>query len=95
MRHDIQDLTDQGLVNLGQPSMTNNPLLAHSTHTVTPSPRDIHHIDLIEDDSIHMLNWDDGLPEPIVLHDSYEVDGVSLGPQALTPFSLVLDEAPF
>ncbi|KAL6323760.1 hypothetical protein AAG906_002228 [Vitis piasezkii] len=42
-----------------------------------------------------MLSWDDGLPEPIVLHDSYEIDGVSLGPQAPTPFSLIPDEAPF
>ena len=42
-----------------------------------------------------MLNWDDGLPEPIVLNDSYEVDGVSLCHQALTPFSLVPDETPF
>ncbi|KAL6335769.1 hypothetical protein AAG906_039532 [Vitis piasezkii] len=42
---------------------------------VSPSSGDIHHMDLIEDDSIHMLSWDDGLPEPIVSHDSYEVDG--------------------
>ncbi|RVW71054.1 hypothetical protein CK203_057854 [Vitis vinifera] len=62
---------------------------------VPPSSGDIHHIDLIEDDSIHMLSWDDGLPEPIVLHDSYEVDEVSLGPQAPTSFSLIPDEAPF
>ena len=43
---------------------------------------------LIEDDSIHMLSWDDGLPEPIVLHDSYEVDGVSVVPQTPAPFQL-------
>ena len=79
MRHAIQDLIDQGLVNLGQPSVTTNPLPAHSTHAVHPSSGDIHHMDLIEDDSIHMLSWDDGLPEQIVLHDSYEIDGVSLG----------------
>ena len=48
--------------------MTTNPLPAHSTHAVSPFLEDIHHIDLIEDDSIHMLSWDDGLPEPIVLH---------------------------
>ncbi|RVW19255.1 Retrovirus-related Pol polyprotein from transposon 17.6 [Vitis vinifera] len=78
LRHAIQDLIDQGLVNLGQPSVTTNPLPAHSTHAVHPSSGDIHHMDLIEDDSIHMLSWDDGLPEPIVLHDSYEIDGVSL-----------------
>nr|CAN82341.1 hypothetical protein VITISV_036993 [Vitis vinifera] len=95
LRHAIQDLIDQGLVNLGQPSVNTNPLPTHSTHAVPPSLGDIHHIDLIEDDNIHMLSWDDGLPEPIVLHDSYEVDGVSLGPQAPTPFSLIPDETPF
>ncbi|RVW69501.1 Retrovirus-related Pol polyprotein from transposon 17.6 [Vitis vinifera] len=52
-------------------------------------------MDLIEDDSIHMLSWDDGLLEPIVLHDSYEIDGVSLVPQTPAPFSLIPDEAPF
>ncbi|RVW85719.1 hypothetical protein CK203_033371 [Vitis vinifera] len=48
---------------------------------VPPPLGDIHHIDLIEDDSIHMLSWDDKLPEPIILHDSCEADGVSLGLQ--------------
>ena len=42
-----------------------------------------------------MLSWDDGLPESIVLHDIYEIDGVSLGPRAPAPFSLIPDEAPF
>ncbi|RVW96013.1 hypothetical protein CK203_027698 [Vitis vinifera] len=32
LRHAIQDLIDQGLVHLGQPSVTTNPLLAHTTH---------------------------------------------------------------
>ena len=52
-------------------------------------------MDLIEDDDIHMLSWDDGLPEPIVLYDSYEVDEVSLAPQTPAPFSLIPDEASF
>ncbi|RVW62095.1 hypothetical protein CK203_058926 [Vitis vinifera] len=86
MRHAIQDLIDQGLINLGQLSVTTNPLPTHSTHVVSPSPGDIHHMDLIEDDSIHMLSWDDGLPELIVLHDSYEVDGVSV--DAFVSFTL-------
>ena len=75
--------------------MTTNPLPTHSTHAVSPSSRDIHHIDLIDDDSIHILNWDDGLSESIVLHDSYEADEVSLGPQTPTPFRLIPDKAPF
>ncbi|RVW63456.1 hypothetical protein CK203_058582 [Vitis vinifera] len=81
LRHAIQDLINQGLVNLEQPSVTTNPLSTHFKHAMPPSPGDIHHIDLIEDDSIHMLIWDDGLPEPIVLHNSCEVDGISLGLQ--------------
>ncbi|RVW75172.1 hypothetical protein CK203_053912 [Vitis vinifera] len=81
LRHAIQDLIDQGLVNLGQPTVTINLLPAYSTHTVSLPLVDIHHIDLIEDDIIHMLSWDDGLPESIVLYDSSEVDGISLGPQ--------------
>ena len=79
LRHAIQDLIDQGLVNLEQPSVTTNLLPAHSTHTVSPLLGNIHHVNLIEDDSIHMLSWDDGLPKPIILHDTCEVDGVSLG----------------
>ena len=55
LRHVIQDLIDQGLVNLEQPSVTTNPLPAHSTHVMSQPPGDIQHIDLIEDDSIHML----------------------------------------
>ncbi|RVW78799.1 hypothetical protein CK203_050978 [Vitis vinifera] len=67
LRHAIQDLIDQGLVNLGQPSVTTNPLPAHSTH----------------------------ITRAAVLHDNYEVDGVSLGPQVPTSFSLIPDGAPF
>ncbi|RVW99135.1 hypothetical protein CK203_018962 [Vitis vinifera] len=66
LRHAIQDLIDQGLVNLGQPSVTRTLFLL-ILHTVHPSSGDIHHMDLIEDDSIHMLSWDDGLPEPICM----------------------------
>ena len=95
LRHAIQDLINQVLVGLGQPSVTTNLLHAHSTHAVSPPSGDIHHIDLIEDDCIHMLSWDDRLPKLIVLHDSYEIDGVSLGPQVSTPFSLIPDGAPF
>ena len=56
LRHAIQDLIDQGLINLGQPSVTMNPLLAHPTHTVPPPSSGIHHINFIENDSIHMMS---------------------------------------
>ena len=89
LRHAIQDFIDQGLVNLGQPSVTTNPLPAHSTHAVPPPPGGIHHLDFVEDDNIHMMSWDDKLLEPIVLDDGYEVDTV--GSQTSTLFSLISD----
>ena len=95
LRHAIQDLIDQGLVHLGQPSVTTNPLLAHTSHVVTPLADGIHFMSFIEsDDRIHMLSWDDSEPEPIVAYESYEVDGVISNPQASTPFRLVPDTPP-
>ena len=93
LRYAIHDLIEQGLVHLGQPSVTTNHLLAHSTHVVPPTPGGIHHIDFVEDDNIHMMSWDDGLLEPIVLNDGYEIDTV--GFQTSTPFSLISDWVPF
>ena len=93
LRHAIKDLVDQGLVNLGHLSVTMNPLLSHSTHAMPPPLGGIHHIDFVEDDNIHMMSWHDGLPEPIVLNDGYEVDTV--GSLTSTPFSLISDWKPF
>ncbi|RVX07817.1 hypothetical protein CK203_021871 [Vitis vinifera] len=82
MRHAIQDLIDRGLVHLGQPSVTQNPLPAHTTHAVPPPDGGIHFLDFADsDDHIHMLSWDDMDPEPIELGDIYETSSMSLGPQ--------------
>ena len=78
---------------MGQPSVTTNPLSAHSTHAVLPPLGDIHHIDFVNDDNIHMMSWDDVFPELIVLDDGYEVDTV--GSQTSTPFSLISDWVSF
>ena len=56
LRHAIQDLIDQGLVNLRQPSVSTNPLPTHTTHSVPPPTRGIHHMDFVQDDIIHMLS---------------------------------------
>ena len=58
-----------------------------------PPPGGIHHKDFVEDDIIHMMSWDDGFPEPIVLDDGYEIDIV--GSQISTPFNLISDWVPF
>ena len=96
LRHAIQDLIGQGLVNLGQPSITTNPLPSHSTHAVPPSAGGIHFIDFDDtDDFIHMMSWDDHAPEPIMLVEDSEVDGFVLSTQLPAPFSLIPDVPPF
>ncbi|RVW73735.1 hypothetical protein CK203_054974 [Vitis vinifera] len=61
------DLHYQGLVHLGQPSVTTNPLPTHTTHAVPPPAGGIHFLDFDEtDDHVHMLSWDDPDPEPIM-----------------------------
>ena len=85
-----QDLIDQGLVHLGQPSVTTNPLPAHTTHVVPPPVDGIHFLDFDEiDDHIHMLSDDDSEPEPIMPDVIYEMSGVTLGPRMPAPFRLV------
>ena len=47
----------------------------------------------IQDDVIHMLSWDDGLPKMIVPNDGYEIVEVILDFLIPAPFSLILDRA--
>ena len=90
LRHAVQDLIDQGLVHLGQPSVTTNLLPAHATHAIPPPADDIHFLDFDEiDDHIHMLSDDDSNPEPIMPDVIYEMSGVTLGPRMPAPFQLV------
>ena len=83
-------------MNLGQPSVTTNPLSAHSTHAVPPPVGGIHFIDFDgTNDFIHMMSWDDHAPEPIILVEDSEVDGFVLSTQLPAPFSLIPDVPPF
>ena len=94
LRHAIQDLIDQGLVHLGQPSVTQNPLPAHTTHAVPPPDGGIHFLDFVDsDDHVCTMSWDDMDPEPIELDDIYEMSSMSLGPQVPTHFRLFPETA--
>ena len=75
---------------MDQPSVTTNPLPAHTTHAV-PSPiNGTHFLNFAElDDHIHMLSWDELKPEPIVSYEIYEIDEVTLSPRMPTLFRLV------
>ena len=57
--------------------MTTNPLPAHTTHSMFSPTGGIHHMDFVQDEVIHMVSWDDGLPEMIVSDDGYEIVGVT------------------
>ena len=62
---------------LGQPSISSNPLSTYSTHVVPPPTEGIHSIDFTEfEDRIHMLSWDNQRSEPIAFDDGYGNDGV-------------------
>ena len=57
LRHVVQDLIDQGIVQLGQPSVSSNSFSTYSTHAVPSPVGGIHSIDFGEsDDRIHMLS---------------------------------------
>ncbi|RVW12753.1 hypothetical protein CK203_108642 [Vitis vinifera] len=50
-------------------------------------------MDFVQDDVIHMLSWDDGLPEMIVPDDGYEIVGATSDSSIPAPFSLIPDRA--
>ena len=80
LKHAVQDLIYQGLVHLGQPSVTTNPLPTHTTHVVPPPADSIHFLDFDEiDDHVHMLSGDDSNLEPIMPYVIYKMSGVTLG----------------
>ena len=61
LRHVIQDLIDQGLVDLGRSGVTTDPLLTHDTRAVPPPPSGIHSIEFLGDE-IFMMGWDGEAP---------------------------------
>ena len=67
LRHTIQDLIDQGLVDLGRPEVTTDPLPTHDTRVVPPSPGGIHSIEFFRDE-IFVMGWDGEAPQPICLY---------------------------
>ena len=76
LRHDIQDLIDQGLVDLGRPGVTTNPLPTHDTRVVPPPPGGIHSIEFLGDE-IFMMGWDGMerlLSQSVCIHTQHLVD---------------------
>ena len=61
LRHIIQDLIDQGLVDLGRPEVTTDPLPTHDTRAIPPPPGGIHSIEFLRDE-IFAMGWDGEAP---------------------------------
>ena len=64
-RHAI--LIDQGVVDLGRPRVTIDPLPTHNTRAVPPPLGGIHSIEFLGDE-IFMMGWDGEAPQPICLY---------------------------
>ena len=93
LRHAIQGLIDQGLVDLGRPAMTTDPLLTHDTRAVPPPPGGVHLIEY-SGDEIFMMGWDGEAPQPISLYANSEFSVYTQGQQVSSPFRLTPDDVP-
>ena len=93
LRHAIQDLIDQGLVDLGRPGVTTDPLPTHDTRVVPPPLGGIHLIEFLGDE-IFMMGWDGEAPQPICLYADSGFSGYTHGQQVFRPFRLIPDDVP-
>ena len=93
LKHSIQDLIDQGLVDLGRPAMTADPLPTHDTRVVPLPPGGVHLIEYSEDE-IFMMGWDGEAPHPISLYANSYFSVYTQGQQVSRPFRLIPDDVP-
>ena len=93
LKHAIQDLIDQGLVDLGCPAVTTDPLPTHDTRVVPPPPGGVHLIEY-SGDEIFMMGWDGEAPQPISLYANSYFSVYTQGQQVSRPFILILDDVP-
>ena len=61
LRLAIQDLIDQGLVDLGRLVVTIDPLPTHDTRVVPPPTSGVHSVEFSRDE-IFMMGWDGEAP---------------------------------
>ena len=87
LRHAIQDLIDQGLVDLGRPGVTTDPLPTYDTGVVPPPLGGVHLIEFVGDE-IFMMGWDGEAPQPISLYEDSDFIGYTSDKQIPRPFKL-------
>ena len=72
-------MIDQGLVDLGRPRVTTDPLPTHNTRVVPPPLGGIHSIEFLGDE-IFMMGWDGEAPQPICFYADSGFNGY-IGPR--------------
>nr|CAN74751.1 hypothetical protein VITISV_043770 [Vitis vinifera] len=93
LRHAIQDLIDQGLADLGRPSVTIDSFPTHDTRVVPPSPKGVHLIECVGDE-IFMMGWDGEAPQLINLYVDLDFIGYTSDQHIPRPFRLTPDGIP-
>ena len=93
LRHAIQDFIDQGLVNLGFPTVTTNPLPTHEARVVPPPTGGVHLVEF-SGDEIFMMGWDGESPQSISLYTDSYFSGYTSSKQIPRPFRLIPYEVP-
>ena len=93
MRHAIQDLIDQGLVDLGRSAVTTDPLPTPDTRVVPPPTSGVHSIEFLGDE-ISMMGWDVEAPQPINLYTNSNFSGYTSCLQIPMPCRLIPYEVP-
>ena len=93
LRHAIQDLIDQGLVDLGRPTVTTDPLPTHDARVVPLPTSGVHSVEFSGDD-IFMIGWDGEAPQPTSLYTDSNFSGYTSGQQIPRPFRLIPHKVP-
>ena len=78
LRQAILDLIDRGLVDLGRPVVTTDPLPTHDVRVVPPPTSGVHSIEF-SGDEIFMMGWDVEAPQSINLYTDSDFSGYSSG----------------
>ena len=93
LRHAIQYLIDQGIVELGRIGVTTDPFPTHDTRVIPPHPEEVHLIESVGNE-IFMMGWDGKAHQPINLYVDSDFIGYTSDQQIPRPFRLTLNWIP-
>ena len=86
LKHAIQDLIDQGLVDSGHHTVTIDSLPTHDARVVPPPTSGVHSVEF-SGDEIFLMGWDGKAPQPIILYTDSDFSGYTSSQKILRPCS--------